>query len=325
MSDPWFRFFPSDWLAGTSGLSAAERGVYITLLAMMYDHGGSIKRDDERLARRCGLPIVGFRRALEALIAENKILFVNGELVNERAKREFIERESYSLAQSNNASSRWKKRKQNQSKHHASALPPQCEANAAHDGLAMPIPQPQPHSDNLPAVQLTAARDKLALDRIEAALREASGLQESPAPRLADLSPILGFMDAGVSLEQTILPVLRTKRGKCDRARSWDYFSEAIRESFDKRSAAAASSPPLPAPGEEIIRNGAIEMPAKNLERMLRRYGDDPESWNPIHGDPPPENPFLVKFAAERGIAIPDKHPDPRGPRLVKFIGEAAG
>ena len=72
MSDPWFRFFPSDWIAGVSGLSAAERGVYVTLLAIIYDHGSSIIRDDARLARMCGLPTWPFTRALDALIKAEK-------------------------------------------------------------------------------------------------------------------------------------------------------------------------------------------------------------------------------------------------------------
>ena len=71
--DPWFRFFPSDWLSGVSGLSAAERGVYVTLLAIMYDHGGPVVRDDSRLSRQCGLPKTGFIRALDGLIAIGKI------------------------------------------------------------------------------------------------------------------------------------------------------------------------------------------------------------------------------------------------------------
>ena len=30
-------FYPSDWLAGTAALSDAEKGVYITLVARMYE------------------------------------------------------------------------------------------------------------------------------------------------------------------------------------------------------------------------------------------------------------------------------------------------
>lgn len=40
--DPWVKFWPSDWLAGTSGLTAAERGVYITILALIYEQRGGV-------------------------------------------------------------------------------------------------------------------------------------------------------------------------------------------------------------------------------------------------------------------------------------------
>ena len=34
-------FYPSDWLAGTAALSDAEKGVYITLVARMYEMAGT--------------------------------------------------------------------------------------------------------------------------------------------------------------------------------------------------------------------------------------------------------------------------------------------
>ena len=34
-----FDFYPRDWITGTRGLSAKARGVYIDLIATMYDHG----------------------------------------------------------------------------------------------------------------------------------------------------------------------------------------------------------------------------------------------------------------------------------------------
>jgi len=130
MSDPWFKFFPSDWMSGVSGLSAAERGVYVTLLAMMYDHGAPIKRDDGRLARACGLPKFGFSRAVEALIGEGKIKFEDGFLFNERAKTQLTERDFRSVKASESAKSRWDKTFKNQSCENADALQEQCEPNA---------------------------------------------------------------------------------------------------------------------------------------------------------------------------------------------------
>jgi uncharacterized protein YdaU (DUF1376 family) len=85
---PWFRFFPSDWLNGTRGLSLSQVGLYITLVAMMYDHGKPITSKRESLARRCGLNLRQFSEALDVLIEEGKILETPEGLWNERVARE---------------------------------------------------------------------------------------------------------------------------------------------------------------------------------------------------------------------------------------------
>lgn len=138
--DPWFRFFPSDWISGVSGLSAAERGVYVTLLAIMYDHGAPVFRDDARLSRQCGLPKAGFVRALDGLIKTGKIIFENGCLFNFRVKTELTERENRKLTSSDAAKSRWEKHKKKQDSTDENALSGQCDHNATR----APLPQPQP-------------------------------------------------------------------------------------------------------------------------------------------------------------------------------------
>lgn len=70
---PWVRFFASDWLAGTRGMTASETGVYITLIATMYENGAPITRNDSRLARVCGLPARNFTVILDHLIEIDKI------------------------------------------------------------------------------------------------------------------------------------------------------------------------------------------------------------------------------------------------------------
>ena len=106
-SNPWVRFFPSDWLAGTRGMTCAETGIYITLVAMMYERGGRIKDEPARLARMCGAPNSVFKRAMETLIAERKIIVEAGYLSNKRV----IEELSYSSEKSevarSAAKSRW--------------------------------------------------------------------------------------------------------------------------------------------------------------------------------------------------------------------------
>jgi uncharacterized protein YdaU (DUF1376 family) len=130
MNQPWFRFFPNDWLSGVAGLSAAERGVYVTLLALMYDASGPIFRDDGRLARRCGLPKAGFKRALDSLIADGKVSNDCGFLFNERAKNELTERENRKLTASKGAASLHKKNKQKQSYFSGDAASEQAPSSA---------------------------------------------------------------------------------------------------------------------------------------------------------------------------------------------------
>nr|WP_272939091.1 MULTISPECIES: YdaU family protein [Sinorhizobium] len=112
---PWIRFFPSDWLAGTRGMSAVETGVYITLIATMYERGEPIPEDHGRLARLCGSSNSAFAKAIETLIDEGKITRVDGGLWNDR-----VEKEQVYLSEKSEVARRAgiisaEKRKQNQS------------------------------------------------------------------------------------------------------------------------------------------------------------------------------------------------------------------
>jgi uncharacterized protein YdaU (DUF1376 family) len=122
----YFKFNTADWLTGTSGLSAAERGVYITLLALIYDNDGPIVRDDGRLARKCGLPTMPFTRALDGLVGEGKIYIDgNGLLDNYRANQEIATRQNRGVAKASAGSLGGKKTQEKQraksSKHQADA------------------------------------------------------------------------------------------------------------------------------------------------------------------------------------------------------------
>lgn len=89
---PWVRFFPSDWLGGTRGMSAAETGIYITLIASMYERGEPVPEEPARLARLCGASNSAFKTALESLISEGKIRRVEGGLWNDRVEKEGVYR-----------------------------------------------------------------------------------------------------------------------------------------------------------------------------------------------------------------------------------------
>jgi len=87
LSDPWFKFYPSDWLSGTRGLTAAETGIYITMIAMMYENEGPLSMDLARLARLCGCPKPSLLKCLETLVEDGKILDTEEGYWNEKVEK----------------------------------------------------------------------------------------------------------------------------------------------------------------------------------------------------------------------------------------------
>lgn len=128
---PWVRFFPSDWLGGTRGMSAVETGVYITLVATMYERGEPIPEDHARLARLCGASNSAFKKALETLVDEGKITRINDGLWNDRVQKEQVYLSEKSEVGSRAANARWgKKDNENNTPYDANAMPAQSPGNA---------------------------------------------------------------------------------------------------------------------------------------------------------------------------------------------------
>ena len=154
MSDtPFIKFWPSDFLGGTSGLSPAERGVYITLLCLIYEANGPIARDDVRLSRRCGSPKASFKKVLDALIDQEKFIEIDGMLMNERARKALIDRTNRTQNSTHAANQRWsaqeQKSEENQCQEDAAAMPPQCAADASQN----PEPEPEYNPPFSPPLQ----------------------------------------------------------------------------------------------------------------------------------------------------------------------------
>ena len=124
MSITHIAFYPSDWLTGTLGMKADEIGVYITLIARMYEMAGPIERNDERLYRICGCNSKRhFIKILNYLICEGKVNEVENELFNKKVAKEInkvVEKSSKSKLA---AQERWSiKANKNKGGGHADAL-----------------------------------------------------------------------------------------------------------------------------------------------------------------------------------------------------------
>lgn len=130
MSDAWCKFYPSDWLSGTRGMTLAEQGLYITLIAMMYERGAPVDMPHGRLARLCGTSSATFNRTLRALIDDEKIIETEHGLWSRRVAKELKNRSQKRDQASQSARARWEKEQQKQSARNADASKTQCESDA---------------------------------------------------------------------------------------------------------------------------------------------------------------------------------------------------
>lgn len=110
---PYVRFYASDWLAGTRGMSAIEVGIYITLLMMMYERCEPIPADNERLARYCGSTRMAFEKVVSSLVKDGKITVVDDGYWNERVEKEFNFREKSKEKKIEAARKRWENTNKN--------------------------------------------------------------------------------------------------------------------------------------------------------------------------------------------------------------------
>ena len=132
---PFIKFFTSDFLAASAGLSTAETGIFIKLLCQFYEHDGPIKRDDARLARVCGCPKPAFRKALTALLESRTVTEEEGWLFSPMAEKQIADRQVRTQKAAHAAQERWtaqgQKAEENQCPDHADASPEQCVDHAS--------------------------------------------------------------------------------------------------------------------------------------------------------------------------------------------------
>ena len=123
---PFIPFYTSDFLAGTSGMTAATKGVYITLLCLMYEAEGPLPQQWDTLARRCGCTLPAFKKAIQALSDDGKVTEIDGGLWSHKCERHIAQRREKRKSATASANKRWEKIKQKQGIDDADAMPTQC-------------------------------------------------------------------------------------------------------------------------------------------------------------------------------------------------------
>lgn len=123
---PYIPFYTSDFLGGTGGMTAATKGIYITLLCLMYENEGPIKQRWEALARRCGCTLPAFKKAILELQEDGKITVDGTELWSEKCEKHVATRRERSASARSSANKRWEKSEQKQQANDATALRSEC-------------------------------------------------------------------------------------------------------------------------------------------------------------------------------------------------------
>jgi len=127
---PWVKWFAGDFLNGVADLEADEGWVYVVALNLIYDRGGPIPLEIDRLARRCRLRKNVVERVIRQLVDAEKLTLIDGKLSNPKAERVLKGRLKASEDSSEAARIRWQKEKENNVGDDATAMPSQCDRNA---------------------------------------------------------------------------------------------------------------------------------------------------------------------------------------------------
>jgi hypothetical protein len=250
MSNAWFRFYSAALRnPKVAKLSDRDFRLWVSLLAASSENDGRLPPADElkhMLNARLDHLLTGLQRLISAGLID---ALERGYAPHNWEKFQYKSDVSTARVQKHRAS------------RNVSETPPEQIQNRTEK---IPIPASQ---------QETAARPKVS--ELERLLFEAAGIagfRDERHPRLMDMSPVYGLIDAGYDLHREILPVIR------DRARnktfsSWRFFTEAVVES----AAANRAIPPKPAAPSEDWK---MRLHYWHLDRTWA------QSWGPKPGEP---------------------------------------
>lgn len=166
------------------------------------------------------------------------------------------------------------------------------KSRQSHRQIAPTLPEPVAAPTTFePSVEpSSAARGKIDLDELQDRLLDAVGEGNIHPHGALDLSAILGLTAAGADLETDILPTIRARAARLTRpARSWAYFTDAIRDAYNRRIEAGQG---LAKPKVSTIKPDAEMTPDElraawakrlNFGRMQRQWFP---FWGPMPGQP---------------------------------------
>lgn len=260
----FYRRDPGAALAGMAGMSLEERGVYNTIIDLLYLTWRPVEDSRSYIAGHCGCAVQKLNPILARLIAAGKLIrfeddgqsyISNGKFEAERASVKGITTRS-GRGEVGEKSAGVGKKSASVGKN-----PPTCQENDGENQTVAPLEKSREDETRQDTADDSARARFSDLDRdtvqsLEKQLREAAGASINVAsPMLQIIAPILGLLRPGdgpaCDLELDVLPAIRAAATRTRHPKDrWDYFVPMIREARDRRLQGA------PAVGEVVPLRG---------------------------------------------------------------------
>lgn len=280
-SSPFFKCYPSDFLAGIAGLKADEIAVYTVALMLIYDRGGPVVADYEHIGWRCQMRPSSAKKLVERLIERGKLGLYEGRLTNNRAEIELSFRRDLAEISRRNG------------KRHVAKV--DAEANENKD-LAKPAGSRQ---EPVTRSQIPEARTASHVPERVSAPAPAPAREADPARddvMRARVAIAKAFTDAGHAFPPDtgrvavwaaqgyapalIVSVVSSGLSRRPNVSTLAYFDNALKEAHERRVVPA----PLPQTSEER----AAAIPDTAWDRAVGHYRRSGE-WLRIGGSPAPD------------------------------------
>ena len=281
---PYHKRYHSDALAGYMTLTLEERGAYTTLLDLMYDRGEPIIEHERLLAGYLGVGLRKCRAVISSLIEKGKIeRLADGRLTNSRFEKEVEKQLKTRRKQSENAVNSQSKSPETEKNANKINDPPEPNPSLTRDYQKLEARNQKESKNHLSNTEVPSegrSPPRSELERMEAELRSASGLQNCSRPNTLDLSPVLALVRAGVSFDAQIIPKARSLNGKLgSKGHAWRYLAAAVQGDLqaDQDRATQAS---------QLVQTSFDDSPARWRKRVA--FAIDERRWPADEWGPPP-------------------------------------
>ena len=264
----FYRRDPGAALAGMAGMSLEERGVYNTIIDLLYLTWRPVEDSRAYIAGHCGCAVQKLNPILGRLIASGKLIRFedDGQAYISNAKFE-AERASVKGVATRSGRGEVGEKSAGVEKN-----PPTCLENSTENQPVAAleksrVEKTRQDTDDDSARARFSDIDRATITDLEKRLREAGGIGINTAsPMLQVVAPILGLLRPGegpaCDLELDVIPAIMAASTKVRRpVDRWDYFVPMIREARDRRLQGA------PAVGE-VTQIRSTGPPNSFMERL---------------------------------------------------------